>query len=170
MTSADLANLVIGLIALIFIVVRQWQVRPLETDMRLPLTFAAIGLFQLIQFLHRGDHGTEVFAVLVGSSVLAVVFAAVRSASVHVWFDSDEAWRQGNWRTAIGWVFSFGAHLGYDFIVDGRGANAGLGSASALLYFAVTCAVQRLIVQARAKSVAAAQSGDPDTHITVRWP
>ena len=36
--------------------------------------------------------------------------------------------------------------------LDGRGQQAGLGSASLLLYFGVTFTIQRFIVQARAAS------------------
>jgi hypothetical protein len=38
------------------------------------------------------------------------------------------------------WIVS----LGYDYLVDGKGAQAGLGSASLLLYFGVTYPIQRL--------------------------
>lgn len=68
------------------------------------------------------------------------------------------------------WVASLGIHLGYDYLVDGRGANGGLGAATLCLYFAVTYAGQRVIVQARARGVADAQQLDGDTHMTIRWP
>ena len=48
------------------------------------------------------------------------------------------------------WIVS----LGYDYLVDGKGAQAGLGSASLLLYFGVTYTIQRLILQARARRIA----------------
>ena len=44
--------------------------------------------------------------------------------------------------------------LGYDYLVDGKGAQAGLGSASLLLYFGVTYTIQRLILQARTRRIA----------------
>ncbi len=43
----------------------------------------------------------------------------------------------------------YGVHLGYDYLVDGKGSQAGLGSASLLLYFGVTFTIQRLILTAR---------------------
>jgi hypothetical protein len=72
--------------------------------------------------------------------------------------------------TALLWVLSAGIHLGYDYLVDGRGDNAGLGLATLVLYVAITYAIQYLIVEARAKSVCAAQQLGRDTHMTVRWP
>lgn len=170
MTASSLTNLVIGLVVLGFILSRQLQARPVKTDLRLPLIFAVIGLIQLSQFLSHGRHGTEIWAVLVGSLVIAAALAAVRAATVHVWVDADQAWRQGNWLTAALWVVSLGVHLGYDYLVDGKGANAGLGTATLTLYFAVTYSIQRAIVQARAKNVASAQKLDGDTHMTIRWP
>jgi hypothetical protein len=38
---------------------------------------------------------------------------------------------------------------GLDYFVDGKGSQSGLGSASLLLYFAITFTIQRLILQAR---------------------
>lgn len=52
------------------------------------------------------------------------------------------------------WVVSLGAHLGYDYLVDGKGSQSGLGSASLLLYFGVTFTIQRLILAARARRIA----------------
>jgi hypothetical protein len=52
------------------------------------------------------------------------------------------------------WIVSLGVHLSYDYLVDGKGAPAGLGSASLLLYFGVRYTIQRLILQARARRIA----------------
>jgi len=73
---------------------------------------------------------------------------------VRVWVDGGQAWRQGSWLTAVLWIVSLGAHLGYDYLVEGKGAKAGLGSASLLLYFGVTFTIQRLILMARAQRIA----------------
>jgi len=51
------------------------------------------------------------------------------------------------------WVVSIAAHLGYDYLVDGHGAQAGLGSASLTLYLAVTLVIQSLILNARAQRI-----------------
>jgi hypothetical protein len=70
-----------------------------------------------------------------------------------VWLAGGQAWRQGNWLTAVLWVVSLAAHLGYDYLVDGKGSQAGLGSASLLLYLSVTLAIQSLILNARAQRI-----------------
>jgi hypothetical protein len=71
---------------------------------------------------------------------------------VHVWVDGGQAWRQGNWLTAVLWIVSLGVHLGYAYLVDGKN-SAGLGTASLLLYLGVTFTIQRLILQARAQRI-----------------
>ena len=55
---------------------------------------------------------------------------------------------------AVLWIVSLGAHLGYDYLVEGKGAKAGLGPASLLLYFGVTFTIQRLILMAHAQQIA----------------
>jgi hypothetical protein len=84
---------------------------------------------------------------------------------VRVWVDGGQAWRQGSWLTALLWIISLGVHLGYDYLVDGKGSQAGLGSASLLLYLGVTFTIQRLILQARAQRIA---GGSPQNPLKVR--
>ncbi|MGO8892923.1 MAG: hypothetical protein ACLQB1_25010 [Streptosporangiaceae bacterium] len=129
MTATTGVDLLIGLAVLALILYRQLQVRPVRDTMRLPLIIAIIGVVQLTQFLQHGHHGPGVFVALAGSLVIAAVFGAIRAATVRVWVDGGQAWRQGSWLTAVLWIVSLGAHLGYDYLVEGKGAEAGLGSA-----------------------------------------
>ncbi len=154
MTATIGVDLLIGLAVLALILYRQLQVRPVRDTMRLPLIIAIIGVVQLAQFLQHGHHGPSVFVALAGSLVIAAVFGAIRAATVRVWVDGGRALRQGSWLTAVLWIVSLGAHLGYDYLVEGKGSEAGLGSASLLLYFGVTFTIQRLILMARAQQIA----------------
>jgi hypothetical protein len=157
-TTTDAVNLVIGLAVLGFILYRQMQPRPVRANMRLPLILAIIGIIQLIDFLQHGTHNTtKVALALAGSLVLAAITAAIRAFTVRVWIDGGQAWRQGNWLTALLWVVSIGLHLGYDYLVLGKGSESGVASASLLLYFAVTYTIQRLIQQARAQRMGGAR-------------
>ena len=54
-------------------------------------------------------------------------------------------------------------HLGYDYLVDGKGSQAGLGTASLLLYLGVTFTIQRLILRARAQRMAGVGQRDTGT-------
>jgi hypothetical protein len=171
MKSTELVNLLIGVLVLGWILYRQLQARPAKTDLRLPLILGIVGIVQLTSFLgQHGHHPGYVFAALAGSLVIAVVLAAARAATIHIWVDNGQAWRKGTVLTAVLWIISLGAHLGYDYLVDGRGALAGLGAASLVLYFAVTYTVQRLIIQARASRISSKDHISPDTPISVRWP
>jgi hypothetical protein len=152
--STTAVNLVIGLAVLGLILYRQMQVRPVKAGLRLPLILAVIGVFQLTQFLQHREHGPSVYAALVGSLVLAAVFGAIRAVTVRVWVDGGQAMRQGTWLTTVLWLVSLGVHLGYDYLVDGKGAQAGLGTASLTLYFAVTYAIQRVVLQWRVQRMA----------------
>lgn len=159
-------NLLVGLAVLALLVYRQLQVRPVRANFRLPLILAVIGVIQLTQFLKHDHHTGTVFAALAGSLVLAAIFGAIRAMTVRVWIQAGQALRQGSWITAVLWVVSLGVHLGYDYLVDGKGSQAGLGTASLTLYFAVTYTIQRFILQAKAQRIAGTPQdiGDPGTH------
>jgi hypothetical protein len=150
-------DLVIGIAVLALILVRQMQVRPVRASFRLPLILAIIGVIELYQFFQHNQHRDTgvVFAALAGSLVLAAIFGAIRALTVRVWINAGQALRQGTWITAVLWVASLGVHLGYDYLVDGKGPQSGLGTASLTLYFAVTYTIQRLILQAKAQRIAA---------------
>jgi hypothetical protein len=121
--STTAVYLVIGLAVLGLILYRQMQVRPVKADMRLPLILAVIGVIQLVQFLQHYRHGNAVYAALLGSLVLAAVLGAVRAVTVRVWIDGGQAMRQGTWLTTVLWLVSLGAHLGCDYLVDGKGPS-----------------------------------------------
>jgi hypothetical protein len=93
-------------------------------------------------------------ASLAGSLVLAAGFGAGRAATVRIWLRGGQAWSQGSWLTALLWVAALAAHLGYDALLDRSKAASGLGTASIVLYLAVSLAVQRVMVQHRARLAA----------------
>jgi hypothetical protein len=171
MKSSESLNLLIGVLVLGWILYRQLQARPATADLRLPLILGIIGIVDLTGFLgQHGHHPGYVFAALAGSFILAVVFAGARAATVHIWVDNGQAWRKGTTLTAVLWILSLAVHLGYDYLVDGRGPLSGLGAASLAMYFAITYTVQRLMIQARARRISEKHTIDPETPISVRWP
>jgi hypothetical protein len=152
--ASTAVNRLIGVAVLALLVYRQLQVRPVRANFRLPLILAVIGVIELTQFLKTDHHTGTVFAALAGSLVLAAITGAIRAMTVRVWIQAGQALRQGSWITAVLWVVSLGVHLGYDYLVDGKGPQSGLGSASLTLYFAVTYTIQRFILQAKAQRIA----------------
>jgi hypothetical protein len=152
--SSSVVNLLIGLAVLALLLYRQMQVRPVRANYRLPLILAIIGIIELTQFLQHNHHTSTIYAALAGSLALAAITGAIRAMTVRVWFENGQALRQGTWLTLVLWIVSLGVHLGYDYLVDGKGSQADIGTASLTLYFAVTYTIQRLILQAKAQRIA----------------
>jgi hypothetical protein len=99
--------------------------------------------------------------------VLAAIFGALRASTVRIWFQDGQAWSQGNWLTAVLWIASLAAHLGYDILVaDGKDAR-GLGAATILLYLAISLGFQRVLVMRRAHRL---QLSDPAAAGTMSGP
>ena len=93
--------------------------------------------------------------------MLAVVFGVLRAATVRVWIKDGVAWTQGNWVTALLWVAAVAAHLGYDALLDHHRGTSGLGSATIVLYLAISLAVQRGLVLLRARRLDPGAPGAP---------
>jgi hypothetical protein len=147
----QVVDLLLGILVLVYIVVRQVRARPVRSfNPRVPLILGVIGVVELVSFLKADHDKVAVVASLAGSLVLAAVLGAVRAGTVRIWSDGGAAWSRGTWITAALWVVSLAVHLGYDYVLTGQDER-GLGSASILLYLAVTFAVQRLIVSYRAE-------------------
>jgi hypothetical protein len=122
-----------------------------SSGLRIALVLGVIGLVLTAQFLQKHHAGTAAIAALAGSLVLAVVFGAARARTVRIWLQDGTAWSKGNWLTAVLWVVALAAHLGYDALLDSHKDTNGLGNATIVLYLAITLAVQRAIVQQRAR-------------------
>ena len=162
MSGANLANLVVGIAVLALFLSRQLVTRRLSESYRLSIILAAIGIYEFAQFLSGHPHDDGGIAVAVaGSLVLAAGFGAVRALTVRVWRENGQLLRRGTWLTALLWILSLAAHLGYDYVVAGHitGKNGGnVGNATIILYLVVTLTVQRFILLNRvARQEAAGQ-------------
>ena len=150
MSGANLTNLIVGVLVLVLFLSRQLVTRRLSESYRLSLILAVIGVVEFANFLsgHPHDDG-GIAAALVGSLVIAAVFGAVRALTVRVWRENGQLLRKGTWLTAVLWVLSLAAHLGYDDLVAGHitGKNGGnVGGATVLLYLVVTLTIQRFVL------------------------
>lgn len=155
MSSAAATNIAIGVLVLAFVLYRQLTTRRLQENYRLPLILAIIGIVTFAAFLkgHPHDDG-GIAAAVAGSLVIAAVAGAVRALTVRVWRQDGVLLRRGTWVTAVLWVISFAAHLGYDYLIAGNvvsGKNgSNVGDATVLLYLVVTLTVQRYLLMLRA--------------------
>ena len=155
-------DVILGLAVLALLIYRQLSARPVNASaLRLIAILVVIGLIQTYQFLSKGHNHPLTFAALGGSLVLAAIFGALRAGTVRVWLQDGQPWSQGNLVTAVLWIGSLVAHLGYDvLVVHGPGAR-GLGTATIILYLAVTLGFQRVLVFRRAHRLQPAGPGAP---------
>jgi hypothetical protein len=154
-SGANITNLVIGVLVLALLLSRQLATRRLSESYRLSVILAIIGIVEFVNFLngHPNDDGGIAVAV-VGSLVIAALFGVVRALTVRVWRENGQLLRKGTWLTAVLWILSLAAHLGYDALVAGpaTGKNGGnVGDATVLLYLVVTLTIQQFILLDRVK-------------------
>jgi hypothetical protein len=145
-------DVILGLAVLALLIYRQLSARQVNAAaLRLFVILVIIGLLQTYQFLSKNHAHPLTIAAIAGSVVLAAIFGWLRARTVRVWLEDDgQGWSQGNWLTAVLWIVSLAAHLGYDILfAHGSGAR-GLGTATIVLYLAVSLGFQRLLVLQRA--------------------
>jgi hypothetical protein len=154
------ADVILGVAVLVLLIYRQLRIRPVNASALLLIAILVIiGLFQAYRFLSRTHAHPLTFAAIGGSLVFAAIFGALRASTVRIWLEDRQAWSQGNWLTAALWIASLAAHLGYDILVaHGPGAR-GLGTATIVLYLAVSLGFQRLLVLQRAPTPTSCHPG-----------
>lgn len=155
MSGGTSASLSISILIAAYVVYRQVTTQRLQENYRLPLILGILGIIEFVAFLNGHPHDDGgIAAAVAGSLVIAAALGAVRALTVQVWRQDGQLLRKGTWVTAALWVVSFGAHLGYDYLVAGHvtaGRNGGnVGDATILLYLVVTLAVQRYVLMTRA--------------------
>ena len=155
-------DIILGIAVLVLLIYRQLSVRQVSASaLRLIAILLIIGLLQTYRFLSQNHAHPLTFAAIGGSLVLAAIFGALRAGTVRIWIQDGQAWSQGNWLTATLWIASLVAHLGYDvLLVHGPGAR-GLGTATIVLYLAVTLGFQRVLVLRRAQRLQLAGPAAP---------
>lgn len=149
-------SIVVGALILLLILFRQLQKRSVREDSRpvLLLVLLAVGVVELGQFVSAHPVNTTGVAMLLASLVAAAAFGWVRAYTVRLWREGGVLYRQGNWLTVLLWLVAIGVHFGADVLIDHSGSAKGLSSAAITLYIAVSFGVQRLIVNARTRTVA----------------
>jgi len=153
MSSETVLQLLVGVAVLGLLIYRQLVTRRVRGNQRILLILLVVGLIAAAQYFEGRHVGSAAILALAGSLVLAVVFGAARAATVHVWVRDGQAWMKGNLITAALWVVAVAGHLGFDYLVGRDKGIGNIGNATVLLYLAVTLAVQRVIVQARAQRI-----------------
>jgi hypothetical protein len=148
-------NIVIGLVVLAWLLSRQVQKRLVREDRKptVLLILLVLGVIQLGTFFKSVPLTTGLVLLLIVSMVLAAGFGVVRAYTVRLWRADGQLWRQGTWLTLVLWLVAIGSHIGLDALIEGVGDAKGIGTASIMLYLAVSLGAQRLVVQSRANHV-----------------
>jgi hypothetical protein len=156
-------DIVLGIAVLGLVIYRQLIARPINArGLRLVAILAIIGVVETVNYLQKYHSGSGTYAALAGSLVLAAVFGVLRAGTVRLWSQDGQVWMKGNWLTAGLWIIALAAHLGYDALVaHGHGSAGDIGTATVVLYLAVSLGVQRLVAQFRASRMGLAPLGSP---------
>jgi hypothetical protein len=154
-------EIVLGIAVLGLVIYRQVVARPVNArGLRLIAILAIIGVVETVDYLQKYHSSTGTYAALGGSLVLAAVFGVLRAGTVRLWSQDGQVWMKGNWLTAGLWIIAIAAHLGYDALVArGHGSAGNIGTATVVLYLAVSLGVQRLVAQYRATRMGLAPVG-----------
>jgi hypothetical protein len=153
-------DIILGLAVLALLIYRQLRSQPVNSSaaLRIIAILLIIGLLQTFQFLSKYHAHPLTYAAIGGSLVLAGIFGVLRASTIRLWLQDGAAWSKGNWLTAALWLASLVAHLAYDFVVWRGPGVRGLGTATIVLYLAITLGFQRIIVLQRAQRL---QLGGP---------
>jgi hypothetical protein len=145
-------DVVIGVVVLALLIVRQLRTRQVNSSgWRIVVILAVLGVVQASQFLRTSHPDGGTYAALAGSLVLAAGFGALRASTVRLWTKDGQVWQKGNWLTALLWAIALGAHLGFDYLIAPGHGKQDIGTATVVLYLAVSFGIQRLIVDQRAR-------------------
>jgi hypothetical protein len=151
--SALVTNIAIGIVVVCFVLYRQLQTRPVRgpRSLRIMVIIGVLGVVQLVSFTEHTSVNATGWTLLVVGLATGAGFGLLRGTQMHVWMIGDNPMRKGNAITLVLWVVGIAIHLLIDVVGTAvASVPSGLGSASLLLYLAVTLGVQQAVVGERA--------------------
>ena len=93
--------------------------------MRIVLILAVIGLIETGQYL-KGRTSMPLSSPRSWAASCSLRCSGWPALlTVRLFYKDGQWWTRGSWVTAILWVASVAAHLGFDYLVGGRGPGAG---------------------------------------------
>jgi hypothetical protein len=150
------ANIVLAVAVLVWAVSRQFMTAPVGAlRLRTFAILGVIGLWQVASLADAGGVSVVDAAALVASLAGAAGFGWLRGRVARVWAYDGVAYRRGGWPTVALWAAGLAVHGGIDVVAAAAQRAHGLGqigSASIMLYLAVTLGIQALIVGRRAEA------------------
>ncbi|MGY5764637.1 hypothetical protein ACXET9_05495 [Brachybacterium sp. DNPG3] len=159
METSTVLTALLGILAILWILFRQLQPRRLRQRPTAPIVLIIIGLAQTSHHLDAGTVPAMDLLLLLASLAVGAALALCRAALTRLWIAADgTAMRQGTWATVVLWIVSIASHLGIDALQQ----DAGLGTASLLVYLGVILLVQQgmLLVRATGRGILGERSAD----------
>jgi len=159
--ASIVGNIVIGLAVLGLLISRQVITRPVRehSAARIFLILGVIGLVETIEALHpkgSGNVNTMGLLWLVASLLVAGALGIVRAQSVHIWQNKAGVMlMRGTAITMLLWLVAIAIHFAFEYAIDHATHASTTGSATILLYLAVSLGVQRETVRLRAAKMRA---------------
>ncbi|WP_433511072.1 hypothetical protein ACQP2T_45570 [Nonomuraea sp. CA-143628] len=136
----------------IFVVYRQMMTRPTARNGIVYVSAALVALGLLTGGLIDGAHLALSLALAAVEAIAAVVFGAVRAATVRVWMDkAGVTWSKATPLTLLAWLASVASRVGLYFAGTALGLHV---STSGVLFFVgLTIGAQALLVARRGRAL-----------------
>ncbi|GAS99117.1 uncharacterized protein RMCC_6082 [Mycolicibacterium canariasense] len=141
----ELADAVVGILVLAWLLRRQLTVRPVRERLTSALVLTAIGAIQTIGSLPQHVIGSATVAVTLASVVVGLVLSAARAYSMRLSVLDGTLTRQGTVVTVVLWLLSVASHIAL-----GHANPAHSGAPSLLAYIGLSLLAQQLVVRMRA--------------------
>ncbi len=158
MPMQNMADILIALLVLGWIIFRQLRARPVKerNAYTVMLVLGVLGLYQIGTLAGKLPIPASAYTALVVGLGSGAFFGWLRGRLVRVWRQDGALFRQGNWLTVLLWVGGLLVHLGIDRVggllapASQQVAATALGTSGILLYLAVALAAQRFATLRRA--------------------
>ncbi|MEV0345374.1 hypothetical protein AB0H88_06390 [Nonomuraea sp. NPDC050680] len=136
----------------VFVVYRQMMTRPTARNGIVYVSAALVALGLLTGGLVDGGHLALSLALVAVEAIAAVVFGAVRAATVRVWMDeAGVTWSKATPLTLLAWLASVASRVGLYFAGTALGLTV---STSGILFFiGLTIGAQALLVARRGRAL-----------------
>ncbi|MEV6156629.1 hypothetical protein AB0L53_40425 [Nonomuraea sp. NPDC052129] len=136
----------------IFVVYRQMMTRPTARNGIVYVSAALVALGLLTGGLIDTTQLALSLALVAVEAIAAVVFGAIRAATVRVWMDeAGVTWSKATPLTLLAWLASVASRVGLYFAGTALGLNA---STSGILFFVgLTIGAQALLVARRGRAL-----------------
>jgi hypothetical protein len=142
--------LLIMLIVVPWSIWRQMHARPVTVNglVKLPLLFAAAAaVFGLTDHVHTITSAEVIYNA--ACAVVAIAFGAWRGAHLSIWHEGDTAMQRGNRTTLTLWIAMIALKIALGTVAAVTGWIPAEGAEAVLGFFALTMAIQNLVVARR---------------------